>query len=155
LFWCPYCESFKHVVFFNYLHTEAPCIKCTNIYSILRQFNRRVNEAKRYLKNAEAKILGQKNILNANYWLNHLYVNRKIDPCAVGAIYSMPDSYIISMWRMSGIESPTQEMIELKREQIISKRYIRQFKKWRKENDPTIADVPRIESENETVDECA
>jgi len=50
---------------------------------------------------------------------------------------------------------PTPETIELKRQQIMAKRIIKEFKKWRKENDPTIADVPGIEFKNEEADECA
>jgi len=67
---------------------------------------------------------------------------------------SLSDSFIKTRLRFFGINI-TPETIELKRQQIIMKRTMRELRKWRKENDPTITDVPGIESENETVDECA
>ena len=88
--------------------------------------------------------LTEENRRTAIYWLNHIKDNGKIVPNNVAAQFCLPDSYIKSCWGMAGVDNPTQEMIELKRQQIISKREIKKIRKWRKENDSIIADVPGI-----------
>lgn len=67
----------------------------------------------------------------------------------------LSDSFMISCWSMAGVFDPTPEMIEVKRQQIRIKKMLRQLKKWRKENDTTITDVPGIEHQDEVPDEYA
>ncbi len=52
----------------------------------------------------------------------------------------LKDSYIISDLRKRG-EPETPEIIELTRQRIIMKRTLKQFKKWREENEPNHTDV--------------
>lgn len=67
---------------------------------------------------------------------------------------NLTDTYVRTLLKPNGCNEPTDEMIELKRQSMIIKRELRKLKKWRKENDPTITDVPRVEHQDETFDEC-
>jgi len=61
----------------------------------------------------------------------------------------------LNFFSRHGITSPSDELMNIKIQQIIMKRTIKELKKWRKENDPTITDVSGIESQDETADERA
>jgi len=50
------------------------------------------------------------------------------------------------------LEDITQPMIDMKRQAIIMKRTLKQFKEWRKEYESNNADVQREQRENEEAD---
>ena len=61
---------------------------------------------------------------------------------------SLPDSYIIPILKKQG-KPITPATIEFKRHQILMKRTLREFKKWRQENEPNHTNVHRKQHENE------
>jgi hypothetical protein len=57
------------------------------------------------------------------------------------SILTLNDCYIKNKLKKRNIVTITPEIIELKRQQIIMKRTLNEFKKWRKENESDYTDV--------------
>jgi hypothetical protein len=89
---------------------------------------------------------GRRSAKNA-YWNNPV----KYRNITKEATEKMCDSYITASLRKSKFDI-TPETIELKRQQIIMKRTLKQFKEWRKQYEPNNPDVQREQRENEETD---
>jgi len=139
MYWCPQCNVYKKIYDFGKIGRAgdvAPeCKSCHNKRSP-SYYNR--PETQKRIKEYYARD----------------DIKQHLKEQARHEIINLYPGYVASHFKRDGIEK-TPETIELKRQQIIMKRTLKELKKWRKENDPTITDVPGIESENETVDECA
>ena len=134
LFWCPVCEKYYQRNYFSSLHDYKPCKYCLPVIATNRteyNFSKELEYSRRYAATHKKESSERYN------W------NKK----------HLRDPYIKALLQTK-TKTPDKETIELKRQEVIMKRTMKELKKWRKENDPTITNVPGIKSENEKADEC-
>jgi len=72
----------------------------------------------------------------------------RVKELAQQAVMELKDFYVAAILRQGGTEV-TPETIILKRQQVLMKRTLKQFKKWREENESDSADVQTEQYENE------
>ncbi len=150
LFWCPKCKGYKlRIEFYSNKHKKngiggwcRSCMynsinkekkaECNRIWRIknLEQINERVSI---YRINNQEQIRRK----SAIYKKSHRKMIRKKEK---KDRIDLNDSYLKHILRLTGPEI-TPETIKLKRHQIIMKRTLKQFKKWRQENESNCADV--------------
>lgn len=111
LFWCPKCKTYK-------ARGEYDSCKTTR-YGIGV-----------YCKECRRNIRNKTEYAKKRYWENPEQFREKARIC----VASLADSYIKSCLNTLEI-AITPETIELKRQQIIMKRTLKEFKKWREERE--------------------
>jgi len=65
-------------------------------------------------------------------------------------IVELNDHYVRCILRVQGESDPSPDLIELKRQHLIMKRTMKQFKKWRKDSESNNADVHGEQFSDET-----
>lgn len=124
LFWCPKCKTYKARDEFSVRDSfyksnlQAYCKACDRMrMSIYQKENTDkviiINNKYRKTANGREK--------------NNQKAKREVQRCS--------NSYISGMLRAGGARSISPELIEIKRQQIIMKRTLKQLKQWRKENE--------------------
>jgi hypothetical protein len=145
LFWCPRCEEYKeqddYYIDKRYGRPTGWCKPCMNSvkkpigYEKNRSARRRLQNPDKYREykriwarnhpsDWRAREKGKIKIISKKYWKKN--------------IENLTDAYIknqIANQYHVTFSNITPETIELKRQQIIMKRTLKQFKQWRKENE--------------------
>ena len=158
LFWCPKCKTYKGKGEFGYstrrsLNVDWLCKECRNSKSAmyynkldsnfvnLRQRNYRKN-------NPEIEKKAHVNYRKSHY--KKYCENKKRN--AGKSVDNLKDRYIRGILNKLG-SAITPETIELKRQQIIMKRTLKQLKEWRKEHESDRDVISGEQREDETVNE--
>lgn len=149
LFWCPKCRAYKARSEFNNKKTNHNGINSYCKACHARDCGERRKGAYRLRHNqlARERYIPSSRILLTEYEKKqHARSWFKNNPGKVKILESLkrlnlPDSYLRARLKIRGIADAPAELIELTRQGIIMKRTLKQFKKWREENESNCAHV--------------
>ena len=161
LFWCSKCKTYKARGEFynNKSNTHGInyyCRECASERNKDRVINKeKYRESDKRWRESHRKECAERSALwrsaNKDYFRQYWKKRRAENPIAFAenhkrndgrARRDLFDSYIKILLNSAGVPV-TPETIELKRQQIIMKRTLKQFKEWRKEYESNNADVQR------------
>ena len=166
LFWCPKCGTYKvreefgkNTKLFHGIRGHCKC--CCNQSEKNRKKDReRINKQRRDWRKRTGEYASHMNYYRAAAIKNN--TKRMLqNPEREKLIKNnnskkrrdnLRDSYVAHCCRVS-FPNPSPETIELKRQQIIMKRTLKQLKEWRKEHESDRDVISGEQRENETVNE--
>jgi hypothetical protein len=170
LFWCPKCKTYKPLTVEHWYKRSDSitgfrgcCKNCLDEMhkkyvkehrvGIKLYLSRYATDHQPQIKCAQGKYLtnhpGRRKSSVNNYAKNHYKEN--LARSKKGRA-DLQDWYVRYVLKKYGIDNISPELIELKRQQIIMIRTLKQFKAWRNEHESNNTDVQREQRENEEAD---
>ena len=159
LFWCQKCQTYKAREEFvkrsdRPIGITAKCKRCHADYArdiYKKDPEKAMSKSREYCKNHPAicKLLKRRYI--EKHRNSETFIAKR-KRAKLRQVVEIRDSYLISNMKRDGIPI-TPETIELKRQQVIAKRTLKQLKEWRKEHESDRDVISGKQRKDEAVNE--